>query len=70
MVVSTQDTEFILVLLLISYCIIFHANNCKPIFASPCTNIPSIAYLFPGDNIVPGTLHFPGSPGMPPGDDK
>ena len=30
------DTEFILVLLFINYCIIFHMNNCKPTFAHPC----------------------------------
>ena len=33
---SMQNTEFILVLLLMNYCIGFHMNNCKPTFASPC----------------------------------
>ena len=34
-VVSTKNTEFILVLLFINYYIIFHISNCKP-FAPPC----------------------------------
>ena len=34
---STQNTEFILVLLFIYYCIIFHMNNCKSTFVSLCT---------------------------------
>ena len=38
-VVSTWNTEFILVLLFINYCIIFHMNDCKPTFAPPYTNI-------------------------------
>ena len=29
------ETPFILVLLFINYCIIFHTNNCKPTFAPP-----------------------------------
>ena len=33
-----QNTEFILVLLFISYFIIFHMYNCKPTFASPYNN--------------------------------
>ena len=35
---STQNTEFILVLLFINYCIIFHANNSKPTFSPPCSS--------------------------------
>ena len=35
-VLSTQNTEFILVLLCINYCIIFRMNICKATFASPC----------------------------------
>ena len=35
-VVSMQTTEFILVLLFINYCIIFHTKNCKPPLAPPC----------------------------------
>ena len=35
-VVSMQNTELILVPLLINYCIIFHANSCKPAFDTPC----------------------------------
>ena len=35
-VVSTQNMQFILVLLFINYFIIFHTNNYKPTFASPC----------------------------------
>ena len=35
-VVSTQNTEFILVLLFLYHGIIFHMNNYKPTFASPC----------------------------------
>ena len=34
-VVSTE-IQFILVLVFIHYCIIFHTNNCKPTFAPPC----------------------------------
>ena len=34
-IVSMQTTGFILVLLLIHYCIIFHTNNCKPTWATP-----------------------------------
>ena len=35
--VSVQNTEFLLVLLLfINYCIIFHMNNYKPTFVPPC----------------------------------
>lgn len=34
-VVSTQNTEFILVLL-INYCTILYTNNCKPSFVPPC----------------------------------
>ena len=34
-VVSEQNTEYILVLLFINYCVIFHVNNCKPISALP-----------------------------------
>ena len=37
-VLSTQNTEFILVLF-INYRIIFHMNNCKPTFAPPCMPI-------------------------------
>ena len=33
---EVYETEFILVLLHINYCIIFHTNNCKPTFAPPC----------------------------------
>ena len=33
--VSTQNAEFILVLL--NYCIIFYMNNYRPTFALPCT---------------------------------
>ena len=29
-------TEFILILLFIYYCIIFHTNTCKPTFAPSC----------------------------------
>ena len=32
-VVSTQNTECILLLLFVNYCIIFHMNNCKSTFA-------------------------------------
>ena len=35
-VVSTQDTEFILVLLFINYCITFLMNKCRPTFATYC----------------------------------
>ena len=35
-VVNMGNTEFILVLLFISCCIIFHVNNCKPTFAPLC----------------------------------
>ena len=34
-VVSMQNEEFVLLLLFINYCIIFHRNNCKPTFAHP-----------------------------------
>ena len=30
------ETQFILILLFINYCIIFHRNNCKPTFVPPC----------------------------------
>ena len=40
-VVSTRSMECILVLLCISYCIIFHRNNCKPTLAPPHTVITS-----------------------------
>ena len=33
--VSTRNTEFILVLLFINYCIIFHMNNRKSTYAPP-----------------------------------
>ena len=33
-VVSTQNSEFILVLF-INYCVISHANSCEPTFANP-----------------------------------
>ena len=33
-----QNTEFILVLLFINYCIIFHTNDCKPTCAPPCAS--------------------------------
>ena len=39
--VSTQNTELILVLLFINYCVVTHANNGKPTLAHPC-----IYYLF------------------------
>ena len=34
-VVSEQNTEYILVLLFINYCVIFHISNCKPASAPP-----------------------------------
>ena len=34
-IVSVQK-QFILLLIVINYCIIFHRNNCKPPFAPPC----------------------------------
>ena len=36
---STQNTEFIRVLLFINYCILFPFENCKPTFAPPYTRI-------------------------------
>ena len=33
------ETQFILVLLLINYCILFHMNNCKPTFAPTCIHL-------------------------------
>ena len=30
------EIQFVLVLVFIDYCIIFHTNNCKPTFAPPC----------------------------------
>ena len=35
-VVSMQNTDFILILLLVNYYIIFCENNCKSTFAPPC----------------------------------
>lgn len=35
-IVSKQNAEFILVLICIYYCTIFHPNNCKPTSARPC----------------------------------
>lgn len=35
-VVSTQNAEFILMLLFLDYCIILYRNDGKPTFASPC----------------------------------
>lgn len=35
-IVSIQNTEFILVLLFINVCIIFHVSNFKPALVSPC----------------------------------
>ena len=36
---SMQNTEFILVLFFINYCIIFHMNNCKSTFAHPLHSV-------------------------------
>lgn len=36
---SVQNRKFILVLLLYSYCIISHINNCKPTFAYPVYSV-------------------------------
>ena len=41
---SMQSTEFILVLLFINYCIIFHMNNRKPTFANSCISVVLLAY--------------------------
>ena len=35
-VMSTRNTEFILTLVFINYCIIFHTNNCEAAFVPPC----------------------------------
>ena len=43
-VVNTQNTEFILALVCISYCIIFHMNICKPIFVPPYTDSKGMMY--------------------------
>lgn len=40
-VVSMQSTEFILDLKFINYCIMSHADNCKPTLAAPCSVNPS-----------------------------
>lgn len=40
-VVRRQNTEFVLILKFINYCIMFHADNCKPILAPPCRVNPS-----------------------------
>ena len=34
-VLSTKNTEFIIVLLFINYCVIFHMNNCKLLWPNP-----------------------------------
>ena len=45
-VVTTWNTEFILPLVFINYCLIFHANYCKPTFALPWISmIPWIVLL-------------------------
>ena len=40
-----HNTDFILVLSFINYCILFHMNSCEPTFAHSCiyTNCPLIA---------------------------
>ena len=44
-----QNTEFILILLFIKYCIIFHMNNCKPTFAPPCIKV---LYIWGGHTVM------------------